>query len=414
MGKTLLSYFHEWDASSIAQLYIHSEIPTINGCNTYYRVTDKDVLKSICTQKSGTVFNYCDSQVDSSKVNDIDGLTEQAYRIGSRRKPILYFFRDMLWRIGCWNTDKLQKWLDDFSPDAVYFASGDSAFTYRISLAISQSRHIPLFVSCFDDYYFNNQYKGQLGAGIAHKSFMKQVYKTMKYASCVFTVCDKMSEDYSRLFGKPCYTLYTGATIKQPFHFEPHNSRISYIGNITLLRHQQLMDIGKALKKLNCVGKPDAIDVYSSTQDQRILKHMTPENGIRFHGSIDAEHVKQVMADSMLLLHTESFDEKMRLRVAYSVSTKIADSLASGVCLLAYGPHEVASIKYLIDNEVAFCITDKKDLLEKLERIISDIDLRNQISQKASALARTNHTAEAIHNTLYKNVHKYTESWRGQ
>ena len=52
MGKTLSSYFNAIDSEDLAQFYIHSEVPTSDICKNYYRVTDKEAIKSIFTRKS--------------------------------------------------------------------------------------------------------------------------------------------------------------------------------------------------------------------------------------------------------------------------------------------------------------------------------------------------------------------------
>ena len=41
---------------------------------------------------------------------------------------------------------------------------------------------------------------------------------------------------------------------------------------------------------------------------------------------------------SMAVIHTESFEQEMMELVRFSVSTKIAESLMYGPCLIAYGP----------------------------------------------------------------------------
>ena len=56
MGKTLSSYFETWDQNDLAQLYVHSEIPTSNICKNYYRITDKEMIKSIFSRKSDLFF----------------------------------------------------------------------------------------------------------------------------------------------------------------------------------------------------------------------------------------------------------------------------------------------------------------------------------------------------------------------
>ena len=124
------------------------------------------------------------------------------------------------------------------------------------------------------------------------------------------------------------------------------------------------------------------------------MRDLTQENGIRFHGGISAERVLEVMGRSMAVIHTESFDEKTRKMVAYSVSTKIADSLASGTCILAYGPSEVASMDYLNRNKAAYCITDDRDLVHALSEFLANDALRDSIVENALCLARKNHEAE--------------------
>ena len=46
MGKTLLSLFSSFNISELCQLYIYPTIPDIEKCNSYYRITDRDVFKS--------------------------------------------------------------------------------------------------------------------------------------------------------------------------------------------------------------------------------------------------------------------------------------------------------------------------------------------------------------------------------
>ena len=157
MGKTLASYFQGIDCSDLAQFYIHSEIPTHNISNNYYRITDKDAIKSILTRKSGKVFNEQDVRVDLTESRIDTGKTAHLYRKARKRSPLIYFARNLWWSLGKWYTKKLRSWLDDFSPDIVFFASGDYSFTYKIALKIAKSRHIPLVVSCMDDYYFYNK-----------------------------------------------------------------------------------------------------------------------------------------------------------------------------------------------------------------------------------------------------------------
>ena len=393
MGKTLASYFDGMKDVELAQFYIHSEVPTDPICKNYYRITDKEAIRSILTRKSGRIFGASDIQTDMVSARTDTGNTAKLYRKARKRSPMIYFARNLWWGLGQWKTKKLRSWVDDFAPDVVFFASGDYAFMYKIALWFAKHRQIPLVVSCMDDYYFYNKNADCFGGKFVHRRFMKQVKKTMAYACRIFPICEKMGREYGAYFGKPYDTLCTPSTISEPLKAEKKGA-ISYIGNLGYQRNKQLVAIGKALMALELPNKPEAIDVYSTEKDPEILRDLTEENGIRFYGGISADRVLDVMGSSLAVIHTESFDETTRKIVAYSVSTKIADSLASGTCLLAYGPAEVASIEYLIENEAAFCATSEDELASVLTELLTDEEKRELTVKNALALAKKNHDSE--------------------
>ena len=242
-----------------------------------------------------------------------------------------------------------------------------------------------------DDYYINNRNSDKLLGRLYHKSFMKYVRKAINYSSSLFCICDKMSHDYEKMFDKKCYTVHTPASFDEPLQGEK-KAKISYMGNLGLKRHEQLIKIGQALKELNLDVKH--IDVYSSEKREEILKGLTPDNGIMFHGSVSAEKVKEIMAESLAVIHTESFGADQRNAVKYSVSTKIADSLMSTTCIFAFGPSEIASMQYLSENNVAITAFDDMELPHKLRELLNDEDLRKNISANAGNLAKANHLTD--------------------
>lgn len=399
MGKTLLNYFRDWQVENIAQFYIHSEVPTDHVCERYFRITDKEILKSAFMRKSGATFGKDDIQEGLVNPRTDRGMTAKIYQKARKRTPAIYLARNILWTIGKWNTKQFRRWVDGFSPDIVFLASGDYSFIYKIALKIAKRKGIPLVVSCMDDYYLNNRNEKAFLGKLVHRLFMRQVKRTMSYASCLFCICEKMSRDYSSLFGKPCYTIHTPTTISSPLEGIREN-RISYIGNLGYRRNEQLLAIGRALQSISEEGIPTFVDVYSSERRSEILAQLTPENGINFCGEISASQVKEVMAKSTLLIHTESFDEKCKKATAYSVSTKIADSLASGTCIFAYGPSDVASMEYLAKNKAAYCVFDTKQLRDGLIAAISNRELRGEIVANACCLAKKNHQQKQISSLL--------------
>ena len=393
MGKTLAGYFKAFSPKDISQLYLRQGVPTsVDTCENYYCFSDSDALKSILNHKvQGVSYTgkslVCTNNTKSTLENN------DAYKLGSAHKAWMLFARDAVWKLSTWKNKKLLNWLDHTEADVVFFAPGDGAFIYRVADEIARYLHKPLVMVCMDDFFVNNRTQNEVLGKLRQKCFMKVVRKTVKNCDAIFTICDEMNDIYSNLFGKKCFTLHTAAENKD-LHLNPTANHISYIGNLSCGRYQSLIEMGKALSEMQDERLPKFIDVYSGTKEVKCTEPLRNASGINFCGEIPAESVLEVMANSLAVIHTESFEPKMTNLVRFSVSTKIAESLMYGPCLIAYGPEGIASIDYLKENNAAWTITDPEDLKKGLKEILENSTLREQIVRNARKLAEKNHNAE--------------------
>ena len=395
----------DYDPDEVSQFYIHSEVPVDNSvCQNYFRFTDIDVIKSILPlSERGRIFGKNEIEVSRVSTRTDEGAIKEVYQLGRKRTGLIYMLRNTLWKLGHWKTKKLKDWLNSANPDVILFASGDYAFLYDIAGWVATYLKKPLVVSCVDDYYLSNANAGTFWGDVYYKLFMKSVYETMKKASCIFTICDTMQAKYVKLFHKKCYTLYTSAEVKE-LELNKDATRISYIGNLGLDRYKQLISIGKVLHRIGM-----CLDIYSSEKISKVLSELEQTLGVVFHGAISSEEVLKVMEDSIAVIHTESFDPKIQERIRFSVSTKIAESLMYGPCLIAYGPEGIASIDYLKENNVAYVITRPEDLESGLTEILKNTELREQIVKNARVLALKNHNAEVNPKNVREWIEKVVE-----
>lgn len=406
MGKTLSGFFTGYASDCLAELYVHSEVPTMDICHRYYRVTDTDALKSVLPgncEHVGRTFSEADIDRNRSTPRTDTGIKRRLYSFGRKRTSLIYSARNTLWRLSGWYSDELKQWIAEFTPDVIFFAAGDYAFAYDIACTISQDFHLPIIMYCCDDYFIHRCNPSSLLGVFVHKDLMRSVRRCASRSTAVITICDKMAEDYRKLFDKPIYTVYTGYGYRgQP---DGDGIGIVYLGNLVCGRHRALVDIGRALKRISeRTGTQLHLDVYSPENRPEILREMTKENGIVFHGAVDSEAVKRIIAESRLTVHVESFAPEHRRSVMYSVSTKIADLLASGRCIFAYGPGEVASMEYLKEHEAA-CVVDNPEKLEtELENILNDPARRNRIVESAKNLAQRNHNTENVQRRILEIV----------
>ena len=150
-----------------------------------------------------------------------------------------------------------------------------------------------------------------------------------------------------------------------------------------------MVEIANALQRIS----PDLkLDVYGKIPNQAVQMAFDQCNGIRHHGFVPYEKVVDIIHNSDVVVHTESFTDFYREDLKYAFSTKIADSLASGTCFLLYAPEEMACTEYLREHDAAWVISKKEELQTILERLCDNQRAREQYIQSALLLARQNHS----------------------
>lgn len=406
-GKTLCSFFNGWDKTKLAELYFHSEIPTTDICVNYYRITDTDVLKSVFTlNKKDVGTEFCEvveNPLSTSPRTD-RGLKRKIYEYSRKRTSTIYIARNLMWSLSGWYSKRLKEWLDAFNPDVIFFASGDYAFAYKVAYRISVDRNIPIITYCCDDYYINPLNPKSLLSPMVHKNLMKNVNRCISRSTSIITICKEMAVEYEKLFNKKITVLYTGysTATNSP---NGYSNAISYLGNLGYDRYKSLVEIGQAIRELKWNdGSPIRLDVYSTESRPHIIKQLTLDNGIIFHGAVSQNEVNQIIKNSLMVIHTESFDAKNIKKVKFSISTKVADLLASGTCILAYGPEDVASIKHLKENNAALVITDRNRITEPIRQIIEQPEQRIKMIQNALALAQSKHSPAVVTAIVYDEI----------
>lgn len=387
MARTLETLFCGWPSDKIAQLYFSDEIPDSEVCTSFFRISDSEVVKSIWSRKpAGTTVTMKDRRHEGGR-SRVAGLKTTLIKIARYRTPTIYCMRNFIWNAGKWKSSELDAWLESFQPEVVYYASGDYAFSYKIAYHIAVSRRIPLIMGCYDDFYLNVKRTVNPFYWLNRWILMNWARKSFHYAASFTGICDAMTCAYEELFGKQGVTIYMATDVK-PVPVKK-NKRIIYAGNLGYGRAEQLVIMGKTLRKMNLADYP-VIDVYSGEIRSEITDMLTEENGIRFHGAVSSAEVQSLVAQSMLVIHTESDVPVFTQRVKYSLSTKIADCLASGTCILAYGPADVASMKYLSDNHAAYFASCEAELKNRILEAVDGVKHADYL-KNALALADRNH-----------------------
>lgn len=386
-GRTLRNFLIGWDRNRIAQFYIQNEEPDFDVCNKFYRVTDGQALNAFLkgVTAGGIVEGSSEKSVEKSSVSEKK----------RDRNPLTMLLREVVWNSRRWEKWNFKAWLDDFSPEVVLLQSGDSPFMLKIAMRICKERNIPLVIYNSEVYYFKN-FDYFRSTGLPHllypifRMYYKAVFKkTIKLAKKSIYICDMLKEEYDKEFGLPSVTIYTATQAKYAgTRDNAQNFVVSYLGNLGVGRHESLIDIANALQNISADYK---LDVYGKIPSETVKTAFDNCKGINYKGFVSYNEVLEIMKNSNLLVHAESFSDFYRKDLQYAFSTKIADSLAMGVGFLLYAPEEMACSKYLKENKAAFVVNDKEELVKMLMKLTDKPEECVRYRQAALDLVETNH-----------------------
>jgi len=388
-GRTLSNFLRGFPSEHLAQFYIYNEVPSSDVCRNYYRITDKEALKSLISSKYGVT-------VISKEIAKESGQLVEEYK-KPKRTPLVYYIREWIWDCGHWKNRRLKKWIDDFSPDIVLFQAGDAAFLYKFALRVAKERSIPLVIYNSESYYFKDtnflakSFASDFFYRILHHHFCKYAKKTIAYASHSIYITDALKDLYAKEFCGASTTIMTSSALTGSIsEVSKTENKISYLGNLGVGRYETLIELAQMLQEISPVL---TIDVYGNASDDVIAK-LNEAIGIRYCGFVSYEQCTQVMRESEVLIHVENFSEFYLEDSKYAFSTKIADSLASGTCLFVYAPKELYCSKYLKDSGAASVATNPMEAMQLMQTILSNENVRNQYAKRGREIAENNHSID--------------------
>jgi glycosyltransferase involved in cell wall biosynthesis len=220
----------------------------------------------------------------------------------------------------------------------------------------------------------------------------------MSKISHLVAISQPIKENYSQSFGVDATVIMTGSSIESSVDSSLKSSprSLSYFGNIGCNRYVALADMGKALDDINAeYGTSYTLDIYTTEPSKAVLDCFEGVKSAVFKGFITGEAFQKAYSDADILVHAEAFDEKSIDLVKNSVSTKIADALASGKNLFAYGPDSIASMRHLADNDCAIIANDAAQLRQMLYTALTDDSVREMTIANALQTAKKYHDRQA-------------------
>lgn len=395
-GKTLASFFSGFSAGNVAQLYFSEEKPVGGITTCFFSISDRAILRSLVSGK-----HACGERVTLGSAlsetrerrKDVPGIVDKV-----KHHEMARILREIMWSFHTWNTRLLCNWLDEFSPEMIFFCAGDSGFAYDIVAHIQKNYDCGLAVYVTDDYVLPRRTVSPTW-WLRRGYVLKRMREAVERSDVFLTISPEMREAYRSLFGKDSIVIMNASESLRVHGQEPDGDTLTltYAGGLHFNRHKTLRLLADSIKKYNehsCKSKA-ILRIYSVQKlKQSTVDYLTVHGASQFCGALDEQELKVVLNRSDILVHVESFDRRCVESTRLSISTKIPEYLSVGKPILAIGPSVVASVNYLRD--AALCVTDPGDISPGVAALLSDRGLRARLAHKALMKYENFHRKEVV------------------
>lgn len=393
VGNTLSNWFGEWDGAQFSYMYNRDALPNNSCCKRYYTASPLDIVKHIFTPwKIGKEFYINDiiigykNKTEDNALNNLTGY----------KRYLIKMIVDTLYASNIWFNKKAKKFIKESNADIVFLFAIPDAYRYNILKYFKRHTNAKIVEFIADDVYI--QYCDNYG--ILNKVFKKRFPKMLRMADKLYGASELLCECYRREFGLKISPLYKGCSMSSPREEVNTPVKMIYAGNLRWGRAESLVNLVAELSKINEKGVRAVLSIYSNSYVDETIRKKLNIGESALYAEVSYERIKDLMSQSDIVLHVESFNEDQIKLVHYSFSTKIMDCLQSGSTMMIIGPKGISSVEYARKIPGAIIIDRPDALSEILEGVLkTPEDLIGRASQ-INVFAKKNHLLSAVRATL--------------
>lgn len=283
--------------------------------------------------------------------------------------------------------------VDAFSPDYIYTLSA-SFYVNKWVLYFAKRYNIPIVVHYMDNWR-ETIYTQDKRTKWLNSLFERQIENMETKMKCGLTISELMKCAYSQKYHKKYLALMNTVKV-QPYREKLEDKIIIiYAGGMHLKRNEVLKSIS------DFIASKSKLELHIYTSNLNIEtygKEFKGENTF-FHCTVPHEKICKIYENADILLHIESFDEKVIQYTKYSMSTKIPEYMMAGRPIICYAPHSIAAYQYVVECKAGIGVENLYEF-EKALDLLSDSEIRKQFGSRGYLNAKKNHSVEALKETM--------------
>ena len=367
-SSTLSNIFCNYNPEQLSCIYIETKKPNTKICNTFFQISEISLIKKIFKWNTKTGQEINSEYIESDSLAKMEASTMNYVR--HHRSFFYTFLREILWAFNGWKSKELKAFVKKVNPDIIRADGSPLILMNRLSKYITKLTRKPYCVYEMDDVY-TYKISNHNPFRYIYKYFLrKNVSQLITNSSQLFVISPKMKTEYDKIFNVNSKILTKGIDYSDK-EFKPYKVvepiKMVYMGQIIYDRLSVLQELGKIIDDINVVGKKIQLDIYTTNHiDEEIKSSITQKGNVKFNEPVPYDMVAKVIDEHDVVVYAESLNKQYGHVARLSFSTKITDYLASGKCVLAIGPKNIAPMEYLKNEDAAIVANSYDELREIL------------------------------------------------
>ena len=291
--------------------------------------------------------------------------------------------------------DEVKQWLDKICPDYVYFCP-ESLVNIEVSNEIANYCNSKIIIHVADDKVSIN-FPGILGS--LYKSKFNQAFEDIVFRSSIrLSISDLMAEEYLKRYGKEFHTFHNPIDYnkwqkyrKASFLLNKEKIKIVYTGQVESA-FQPILEFCKALKTINNQEFNIKLILYSKFRSQIEREKIDSFSFTKINEYVTQEKIPETLAQADFLFLPLSFNKNMKF-IYFSMPTKTAEYMASGIPIIVYAPSGTALSKYASNGKWGHIINSnkKEDVIDGIIELLENKILQKKYTQNAIRLVKEKH-----------------------
>lgn len=397
-GVTVSNLFSFWNSNNLSNAAIEIfEDKSI--CNNYFKLKLKNNFivenKNVGTQV-----------LDRSSIES-----------NSFIKSFFIGFKNILAILGIIDRIKIDSdflsWVKTISPNVIYtvpYNHRDINFLLRINRKLK----LPLIIHFYDDWINHDSRYG----------FFKSIFfpisnlllkKLIKNSVLKLSISEKMKIEYEKRYKTTFHSFHNPVDISKWHISSIKNSipeNIFFIGTVGDHNFKEFEIFSKVISEINLKYKLSLkLHIFGYIRKQNIYEKLSSNSSIILNKPISHDMVPKYITKSDLLFLPLSFNIDQKNYIQYSMPTKTAEYMASGVPILVFSPKGFALTEYAEKKKWAYVVSvfSKKELSKIVMLFLNNIELKNQIISNAFSFANKDHEIKIVTDKLYNLINNCTK-----